>query len=42
MSCQQGNQIGRIFAYWASVYIEQFLEITEIAQFFGLLFARYT
>jgi hypothetical protein len=24
--CQQGDQIGRIFAYWAIVYLGQFFE----------------
>jgi hypothetical protein len=36
----QGDQIGRIFAHWAFVYFGQFLNITKVAQSFGLPFPR--
>jgi hypothetical protein len=32
LTCGQGDQIGRIFAYWAIVYIGQFFLIAEVAQ----------
>jgi hypothetical protein len=34
----QGDQIGRIFAYWAIAFFGQILAITEVAQIFGLSF----
>jgi hypothetical protein len=35
----QGDQIGRIFAYWAIVFFRAaFWTITEVVEFFGLLF----
>jgi hypothetical protein len=36
----QGDQIGRIFAYWAIVFFGAFLKITEVAQIFVLLFTK--
>jgi hypothetical protein len=38
---KQGDQIGRNFAVWASVYFEQFFLITESAWSFVLFFPRY-
>jgi hypothetical protein len=35
----QGDQIGRIFAYWAILFFGQFFLTTEEAQFFGKLFS---
>jgi hypothetical protein len=39
----QGDQIGRLFAYWVIVYFGQCFENLQkyIAQIFGLLFPRY-
>jgi hypothetical protein len=34
-ACKQGDQIGRIFAFWAVVILGSFLKITEVAQIFG-------
>jgi hypothetical protein len=35
----QGDQVGRSFAGWASVFLGQlFLKMTKVAQFVGLLF----
>jgi hypothetical protein len=34
---EQGDHIGRIVAYWAIVYNEQFLKITEVIQNFKAL-----
>jgi hypothetical protein len=34
----QGDQIGRIFAYWAVVFIGQFFTIIKVAKICGLLF----
>jgi hypothetical protein len=36
----QGDQIGRIFAYWAIATLGNFSKITEVDQFFVLLFNR--
>jgi hypothetical protein len=33
----QGDQIGRIFAYWTIVYFGQLLKMTEVSLFLGLL-----
>jgi hypothetical protein len=40
MAQEQGDQIGRIFAYKAGVYFGKFIEITEVcsAKFLGQLF----
>jgi hypothetical protein len=39
MAAAQGDQIGRIFAFWVLVFFCQFfLKITEVAQKVGLLF----
>jgi hypothetical protein len=35
----QGDKIGRIFAYWAMVYLGQFLSITKEAENFVQLFS---
>jgi hypothetical protein len=32
VSCCQGEQIGRTFAYWAIVFFGQLLKITEVTQ----------
>jgi hypothetical protein len=38
---EQGDQIGRIFAFWAILYILwSFLKISEVAQIFAILFPR--
>jgi hypothetical protein len=34
----QGDRIGRIFAYWETVYLGRFLPSSRVAQFFRLLF----
>jgi hypothetical protein len=39
-SRKQGDQIGRIFAYWVTVYFGTFLQITQIAQNVGLLISK--
>jgi hypothetical protein len=38
--CKQGDQIGRIFASWATVFVWPFFENlpTEVAQYLKLLF----
>jgi hypothetical protein len=36
----QGDQIGRIFAYWAIVLFGHLKKVTEEVQNFGLLFSR--
>jgi hypothetical protein len=39
LPADNGDQMGRIFADWAIVYIGQFLKITEVGQiFYGYLF----
>jgi hypothetical protein len=37
MVCWQGDQIGRIFYFWATVTLGSFLKITEMDQIIGLL-----
>jgi hypothetical protein len=37
MNAQQGDQIGRIFAHWVTVFYGHFLKTTEEAQIFGEL-----
>jgi hypothetical protein len=36
----QGDDVGRIFAYWAIVYFSRLLKITEKANILGQLFPR--
>jgi hypothetical protein len=36
---RQGDQIGQFFANWAIVYLGQFSNTTEVAQFVGLLYS---
>jgi hypothetical protein len=31
----QGDQIGHIFAFWATVYFGQLFKITKVVQFWG-------
>jgi hypothetical protein len=38
VSLKQGDQIGRIFAYWVIVYYEHIYENYRNSQIFGLLF----
>jgi hypothetical protein len=38
---QQGDQIGRIFAYWEIVYVGHFLKIKEITHILGYFFPMY-
>jgi hypothetical protein len=40
-SVQQGDQIGRIFAYWAFVYFGQFFSLQKELKFLGNLFPQY-
>jgi hypothetical protein len=42
VGAEQGDQIGRILAYWAIVFLESFLKITKVGQSFGLLFSSDT
>jgi hypothetical protein len=35
----QSGQIGRIFAFWAIFYLEQFVENCEVAEFFRQFFS---
>jgi hypothetical protein len=35
---QQGDQIGRNFAFWVIVFIVHFLNVAEVAHFGGLPF----
>jgi hypothetical protein len=34
---RQGDQIGRIFAYWVIVFFRQLLKITEVVKIFGFI-----
>jgi hypothetical protein len=35
---KQGDRIGQIFAYWASVFFGQFVENMQVDQIFGYFF----
>jgi hypothetical protein len=36
----QGDQIGRIFAYWVIIFFGRFLKISEVAQIYGTTFSQ--